>query len=235
MVQRAISMRALAVALSFLAVIMTVPFSPAEALSAFPLGAVVTPGNVTVGNTAAPTGTTIFAGDRVASDGSALINLNSGSRIEMTKAAATFDRQGNTLVVQAKEGLLRFNFIKGEKVQINAGKYAFASANDSAHVGELGLDRNGQIVMNVTEGVFTTLNTATGVRSEASPNRPVVMMDQAGKSAGATASAGAAAAEDAAAGMKTGMFIGPILAIVIAVGAMSAGIGVAVYESTKSP
>jgi hypothetical protein len=235
MVQRAISVRALAVVLSFLAVIMTVPFSPAETFSTFPLGTVVTPGNVMIGNTSAPTGTTIFVGDRVASDGSALISLNSGSQIEMTKASATFDRQGNTLVVQAKEGLLRYNFIKGEKVQINAGKYSFASANNSAHVGELGLNSNGQIVMNVTEGVFTALNTVTGIRSEASPSHPIVLIDQDGKNTVATASTGAAAAEGSAAGMKSGLFLPSLIWPLLAVGVMSAGIGVAVYETTKSP
>ena len=123
MVQRSIAGRVGVLALSLLTVIATAPFSLAETFSASPLGAVVTPGSVIVGNAVAPTGTTIFAGDRVTSDDTALIDLNGGSRIEMTKATATFSRQGKTLLVKANQGLLRFNFVKGENVRIDAGKY----------------------------------------------------------------------------------------------------------------
>lgn len=181
MAQRSIAVRALVLFLSLLTIVVTAPFSLAQTIAGLPLGAIVTPGRVTIGNTVAPTGTTIFAGDQVVSSEPALINLNSGSRIEMTKAAATFTRQGKTLLVQANQGLLRFSFIKGENVQIMAGQYTITPVNDSAHVGELGLNRNGQVVMTVTEGVFAVLNTVTGSRTEAYPNNPMVAMDQGGK------------------------------------------------------
>lgn len=185
MKSRSTSAKVLALLLSLLTLIVTAPFSLGETFAASPLGAVVTPGTVTVGHSNAPTGTTIFAGDRVATTSvPALINFISGSRIEMTKAAATFSRQGKTLVVQATQGLLRFNFKNGEDVQINAGKFKFNSVGqDSAHVGELGLNQNGQVVLAVTEGVFAALNTVTGERTEVLPNSPLVVTDQAGKGA----------------------------------------------------
>jgi hypothetical protein len=222
--------KALAVALSFLATMMTVPFSPAEALSAS-MGSVITATSVTVGNAVAPTGTTIFSGDRVATDGPALVSLKGGSQIEMTKAAATFNRQDNTLVVKANEGLLRFNFVKGEDVKINAGKYTFTSANGSSHVGELGLNSKGEIVLQVTEGVFTALNNVTGARTEVSIGNPLVALDQA--TAKGAAAMGAAAAGRAAG--KTEGFIAPLLNLLLILGITGSGVGVAIYEASKSP
>jgi hypothetical protein len=231
MVKRSIAVRVLAVALSFFAVTMTVPFAPAEAFSASPLGTVVASANVMVGNAIAPTGTTIFAGDRVTSDSSALISLTGGSRVEMTKAAATFNREGNTLVMQAKEGLLRFNFVKGENVQINAGKYTFTSANSSAHVGELGLNSKGEIIMFVGEGTFTALNNVTGVRSQVSPSSPIVAIDQKGKATGAAAMGAAAASMGS--GKASGFYIPlELLALIGMSGTITA---VGVFEATASP
>lgn len=128
MVYRSLRIKALAVAVSLLTIIVTAPFSPAETVAASPLGTIVTNGSVTVGNVTAPTGTTFFAGDKVTSVQPAMIKFDSGSRIEMTKAAATFSREGKTIVVQTDQGLLRFNFKKGETVRINAGKFRFSGA-----------------------------------------------------------------------------------------------------------
>ncbi|HUJ88568.1 MAG TPA: hypothetical protein VLX12_00115, partial [Syntrophorhabdales bacterium] len=146
-----------------------------ETLAAPPLGTIVTAGTVTVGNSVAPTGTTVFAGDKIAAMSQpALINLVSGSRIEMTKAVMTLSRRGKSLVVQANEGLLRFNFLKGEEVEINAGRYRFtAVGGDSAHIGELGLNKNGQVALAVTEGIFASQDTVSGERKEVTPkNQP---------------------------------------------------------------
>jgi hypothetical protein len=100
----------------------------------------------------------------------------------MTKAAATLSRQGKTLFVQASEGLLRFNFLKGEEVQINAGRYNFtAVGKDSAHVGELGVNRNGQVVLAVNEGIFASLNTVSGERTAVFPNNPLQAIELEGQ------------------------------------------------------
>jgi hypothetical protein len=175
--------KSLSVVVSILTIFVTVPCSVAETLAASPLGVIVTQGTVTVGNSIAPTGTTVFAGDRVAATSQpALINFSSGGRIEMTKAVATLSREGNTLVVKPVEGLLRFNFVKGEEVRINAGRYNFtAVGKDSAHTGELGLNRNGQIVLSMTEGVFNSIDTASGQQTEVTPNKPLRATDLQGK------------------------------------------------------
>jgi hypothetical protein len=181
--ERSAATKTSAIVAVLLTLFVTAPFSLAETLAASPLGVIVTSGTVTVGSSAAPTGTTIFAGDSVATtDVPALINLISGSRIEMTKAVATLSRQGKTLLVEASEGLLRFNFLKGEEVQINAGRYKFtAVGKDSAHIGELGVNRNGQVVLTVNEGVFSSLNTVSGERAVVLPNNPLLATELGGK------------------------------------------------------
>lgn len=169
MVQRSVHFKVLAIALSLSVIVATAPFSVAETIAGSPLGTIVTNGNVTVGNTSAPTGTTIFSGDKVSSLQPTLVNFNSGSRIEMTKSAATFSRQGKTLVIQADQGLLRFNFPKGEEVQIVAGKFRFSGGSDSERTGELGVNQSGHLVMTLNKGSFKALNTETGASLDVTP------------------------------------------------------------------
>ena len=181
--QRSLFTKATAALLASLILLVTAPFSLAETLATSPLGAMTTSGKVTVGNSVASTGTTIFSGDRIVTqEAPALINFSSGSRVEMTKAAATFTRQGGVLAVQATNGLLRFNFEKGENVSIKAGKYNLSSAgNGTVHAGELGVNKNGQVVMALNKGVFAAHNTVTGERTEITPNSPLMMLDQSGQ------------------------------------------------------
>jgi len=160
---------------------VTTPFSAAETTVSYPLGAIASSGHATIGNEAASTGTTVFAGDRVTSKDPVLIHFNSGSRIEMTKATANFARQGRALVVQVDKGLLRFNFNKGEQVQIDAGEYRFTTVSEIRNSGELGLNHRGQIAMNIVDGAFNVLNTATGRQTEVTANSPFAVMDQGGQ------------------------------------------------------
>jgi len=180
--EKALIAKVLSAILAFLLILFTAPFSPAEALSRAPLGAVISAGSISVGAVAVPTGTTLFAGDKLAASGSpALINLSSGSRVEMSQAAAVFSRAGNTLVIEADQGLLRFYFQEGENVQINAGNYVFSTVGERLpHVGELGLGRNGEIAMNTTQGAFAVLNVATGSNSQVDANKPLIVEDQEG-------------------------------------------------------
>ncbi len=221
MVYRSLRAKVLAVALSILTVVVTAPFSPAETVAASPLGTIVTNGSVTVGNVTAPTGTTFFAGDKVTSVQPAMINFDGGSRIEMTKAAATFAREGKTIVVQTDQGLLRVNFKKGESVRINAGKFQFSGGSNAGRIGELGVNRSGQLVMTMTEGTFEALNTETGARTEVSAAKPLAVTNQ-----GAAAAAGAGSAKTAGSA---------ITAAIVAGVAAGVGIGVGIYEDTKSP
>jgi hypothetical protein len=206
MVYRSVCTRVLALVVCLLTIAFGTQYSAAETVAASPLGTIVTQGSVFVGNASAPTGTTIFAGDKVTSSQPTLINFGSGSRIEMTKAAATFSRNGKLLVVNADQGLIRFNFVKGESVQINAGKFRITGTSESNHIGELGLNTKGQLVMTVTEGVFTALNTETGEQTQVAPaakNAAVVLgsgTTQAGAAVGASTSAAVSAAGVVAAG-----------------------------------
>jgi hypothetical protein len=221
MVHRSLRVKTFSLALALLTIAATASFAPAETVAGAPLGTIITNGNVTVGNVSAPTGTTFFAGDKVASIQPAMINFQSGSRIEMTKAAATFSREGKTIVVQTDQGLLRFNFQKGESVRINAGKFQFTGGLSSSRVGELGVNRSGQLVMTLTEGSFEALNTETGARTEVTAAKPLTVTNQvpaAAAGAGAATSAGSAITAGIVAGVAGGV-----------------GVGVGVYESTKSP
>jgi hypothetical protein len=222
MVYRSLLVKTLSMVLALLAIFVTAPFTPAETVAASLLGTIVTSGTVTVGNVSAPTGTTVFTGDKVTSIQPAMINFDSGSRIEMTKAAATFARQGKTIVVQSDQGLLRFNFKKGESVQINAGKFQFTGGTDTNRVGELGVNPSGQLVMTMTEGTLLALNTATGVQTLVSSVKPLAVTNPAAAvaAAGSVASAGAA---------------GGVTAAIVAGVALGTTLGVGLYESTKSP
>jgi hypothetical protein len=224
MVRRSKHLSALALALALFSIIGGVPFAAAGTVAASPLGTITAGGSVTVGNTAAPTGTTIFAGDKVSSVNPALIKLETGSRIEMTKAAALFSRQGKTIVVTADKGLLRFNFKKGESVQIKAGKFQLNGGNDSALIGELGLDGKGQLAMTMTEGRFEALNTETGARVEVSPAKSL-SVTATGKAQVPAAAAGAGVAT-----ATTTFSVIPAVVAGVGAGVMS---GVAIHETLK--
>jgi hypothetical protein len=167
--------------LLILILLFTVSFSPAEIVATAPLGTIVVSGYATIGDAEATTGTTIFAGDQVTSRDPALIHFISGSRIEMTKATAEFDRHDNALAVNVNRGLIRFSFNESEAVQINAGDYRFTSAGNIGPSGELGLNRSGQIVMNIVDGAFTVLNTVTGKQAEVNADSPFAVVDRSGK------------------------------------------------------
>jgi len=160
--------------------LFTVSFSQAEVVATTPLGSIAS-GHATIGGAEAATGTTIFTGDQVTSKDPALIHLISGSRLEMTKATAAFDRHDNALAVNVDQGLIRFSFNEGEEVEINAGGYRFTKAGNGGPSGELGLNRSGQIVMNIVDGAFTALNTVTGRQTEVNANSPFAVMDRTGK------------------------------------------------------
>jgi hypothetical protein len=225
MVPKLVRVRVLAILFSLTMAVATGPFPLAETSAAIPLGTLVTSGNATVGNISAPTGTTIFSGDMVSSTQPALINFASGSRIEMTKAAANFAREGKTLVVQTSQGLLRFNILAGEQVQFEAGTYRFTTVGNSSHIGELGSNRSGQVVMTVAQGTLAAVNNTTGAQMEVSPNNPLSATAQSGQAAGQAATGVSVGAVSSGTG---------ITAAVVAGVASSLGLGVGMHEATKS-
>ena len=249
MSSRPLSQRIIATGLTVFIIFATAPMSVAGTLGVEPLAAVVSSGIIRVDNAKASTGTTIFAGDRIsAQDSPALVSFPSGSRIEMTKAAAIFTREGDTLVVRANEGLLRFNFKKGEQVQIAAAQYQFrAIGNDAAHVGELGLNKNGELAMVLAQGVFAASNSVTGERIQVNPGQPLILMNAEAKStttqaskasksaakAGSTTQTSAAAAGAGPAGAGGGISAATAAAIVAGV-AGAVGLGVGIHEAIKS-
>ena len=217
MVYRSTRIRMLALVISLSTIVFCAQFSIAENVATPPLGTIVTQGNIIVGNSSAPTGTTIFAGDKITSPQPSLINFDSGSRIEMTKAAATFSRHGETLVINADEGLIRFNFKKGESVQINAGKFKITGIGNSNHIGELGLNKKGQIVMTVTEGTFSALNTETGTSTEVTSSNALSSSSQASAMVGAGSSTSSAVSTAGVVAATTASTVGTIVGVVEAV------------------
>ena len=181
--RRPVITKVLAIVISIVTAALIVPLSVAERMGATPLGIMATQGTVTVGGNVAPTGATVFAGDIIkTTDLPALISFSSGGRVEMTKAVAAFSREGGALIVQPVEGLLRFSFVKGEDVRIQTDRYSFtAIGRDSSHVGELGLNRNGQIVLAMTAGSFATVDNVSQEKKEVSPNQPLEAIELQGK------------------------------------------------------
>jgi hypothetical protein len=176
--------RVLASLLCMLMLSMALPFSLAETVAAAPLGVILTTGAANVGGNSAPTGTSLFPGDRItASSDPVLINFSSGRRIQMTNAAATFATENQRLIVQASHGLFRFHFISADGVQIDAGKYRFVADSNAdskmARAGELGLNQNGEVVMTVSQGEFTMINLATGEQSKVTAEQPLLATGQA--------------------------------------------------------
>jgi hypothetical protein len=134
---------------------------------------------------AAPTGTAVFSGDSVSTQESpALIAFREGSSVVLAqRAAAMFSQTGKRLVVRANEGTIGFNFIPGEDVSLQAGAYQFvASARDCVNAGELALGADGRVVMSLTSGSFSAIDTTTGARLEISPaSAPEPLPQQAAK------------------------------------------------------
>jgi hypothetical protein len=169
------AVRTMAVAVSLAIMVMSVPFSPAETFARTSVGVIMTPGTVRVGNIQAPTGTTVFAGDRIATTDPAIISLKDGSRIEMTKAVTTLSSEGKTIVMKPVEGLYRFNFAKGENVQIQAGRYNLtATGTNSAITGELGLNQKGEVILAMKQGSFTSVDRVSGIKTVIAPGNPLI-------------------------------------------------------------
>jgi hypothetical protein len=194
-----------ALALCLLAFVSTMPFSLADTIKTVPVGVIVTSGKVMIGEGSAPSGTTLFSGDKVlAEKDGALINFFSGSRIEMTKATAIFTQQGKTLVANISQGLLRFNFAKGEDVQIHAGKFNFVVKGNSAHVGELGFNNKGEIAVTMSEGALSLVDSNGKAIAEVDSNHPFADVIASGMSTTKTAAliGGAGAVVGASVGLK---------------------------------
>jgi len=161
-----------ALILCILTISVTSPFSSAEVLGSSPIGKLATAGSVSIGGVSAPTGTAVFSGDSVSTQESpVLVTFREGSSVVLAqRAAATFSRAGKKLVVHADKGAMDFNFIPGEDVSIQAGRYQFVvSSRDRANAGELALAADGRVVMSLTSGSFSALDTTSGARLEVSP------------------------------------------------------------------
>lgn len=219
MARKSLRIRIPALGLSLAIVAATSPFSFAQAMSASPLGSLITAGNVAIGNVSAPTGTMIFNGDKVSSNQTSAIQFNSGSRIAMARAAATFDRDGEMLVVKADKGLLSFNFAEGESVRIEAAGFVFTGNGENAVAGELAVNQAGQLVMNVSEGVLMALNTATSARTMVTAQSNVDNTPQV--TGGTVVHSGLSGAEKAA--------------LVAGIAGAGVIIGIGVYNARKSP
>jgi hypothetical protein len=133
--------------------------------AALPIGRLTTSGTVSIGNVPAPTGTTLFSGDRLsAQNAPALVSLSGGSSVVLTHgAAATISRKGRALIVQAEKGIIGFHFVPSEQVRIETDRYKFtSSAEDKAEVGELTVGAGNRVSMSLSSGRFSALDTKSG-------------------------------------------------------------------------
>ena len=146
-----------------------------------PLGTVVTSERVIISGQPAPTGTTLFSGDRLkVGNAPALVRFNSGGRIQMISAAATFRQDGDFLIIEPEYGLLLFNFGAKDNVRIVSGGREFTLRPQSAPcLGSLALNRNGQIALGLVKGEFD-LRMADGGRRTISSSTPLVVLNESG-------------------------------------------------------
>jgi hypothetical protein len=140
---------------------------PAEAAAAgepaaVPLGLLATSGEVSIGGLLAPTGTTVFSGDRLRSGNApALISLASGGSIVLApEAEATLTRTSGELVVRAAKGALAFRLESGLPARLDAGPYRFKPSGTTS--GDLRLEAEGRIAVSLSSGLLTGINTVTG-------------------------------------------------------------------------
>jgi hypothetical protein len=147
------------------------------------VGTLVTRGEVRVGSSAAPSGTTVFDGDRVYSMGAAaLIRLDGGGTVEMVNAVAALSARGAQLVIKPERGLIRFSVEAGRQIDFHAGRYRFAGSRQSERrVGELGLDGRGRIAMILTSGSFALSREDGAAEATVRPGTPAVILDQFGR------------------------------------------------------
>jgi hypothetical protein len=103
-----------------------------------------------------------------------VINLKSGGRIEMTKAAATFAMEDDTLVVRPSHGIFRFNFLKDEKVRIVTKCYDLFAGQETA-IGALEL--NGQ-KFDVEMATGSLTYDADGEKFATTPDKPLHARDR---------------------------------------------------------
>jgi hypothetical protein len=202
-----------------LAAVLVVSASPFSLAATADIGVIATAGGVTVNQNQAPTGTTVFSNDKVeAVKTPTVINLKSGGRIEMTKAAVTFAMEDDTLVVRPSHGVFRFNFLKDEKVRIDTKCYDLFSGQDNA-IGALEL--NGQ-EFDVALASGSLTYDANGEKFSTTPDNPFHVSDR-----------GNDCVVDAALSKKR-----KLAAILIGAGVAGAAIGIGVAVSgddEKSP
>jgi hypothetical protein len=218
MTEKSLRIRMLILGLAIAMVSVTAPFSLAGTINATPLGSLTTAGTAAIGNVSAPTGTTIFSGDSVASSTTSAVQFNSGSRLEMTNADVTFTRDEGILTISADKGLLNFHFTEGERVQIEAGTFIFTGNGDTAVAGILGVNREGQLVMNVEEGVLMALNTKTGEHMAVSSETGVEAIGQEPPTI-----------------VRSGMSGIMSAALIAGVAASTSIVGLGLYHAEKSP
>ncbi len=167
--------KATAILLAFVLLSCNMPLSLAEAASSGPIASLFTSTSASIDTVNAPTGTSIFAGDRIqAKHSPALIRFFNGSAVQMTGADASFNLQGDALLIHAESGLLSFN-IKEYETTITAGPFKiFSQLPGKTHAGILGLN-NRRIVMSVDEGLFACVDTRTNYMFNVSPEAPLLL------------------------------------------------------------
>jgi hypothetical protein len=152
--------------LSVLVILTMLPFSFSASLAASPIGKVACLGTVSIEGSAAPTGTVVLSGERIAAQQTpALVTLQKGGSVLLNEgAAATFSRNGNMLLVKADKGTISFNFPAGEAVRINAGSRNYV-ASESGSAGVITVASNVAPVISVASGsVFATVNAVQGAK-----------------------------------------------------------------------
>jgi hypothetical protein len=84
-------------------------------------------------------------------------------------------------LIRPEQGLLKFRFEPGERVEFRTGSWRLTSSGKGAHAGELGMNRSGQLAMVLSEGTFLALRAGVAWQTEVTPGAPLVVLEQIGR------------------------------------------------------
>jgi hypothetical protein len=164
----------------FLLLLVLTVFVPAsKAEDGTVLGVITSAPNVMVNGASVSAGTTLFSGDTVeVFQGVSLVQFADGNRLEMTKAKATFIRNGQRLHIQVHSGLIRFNFKPWDDTLISTSQYRLGvHGRLSRTVGGLMVNEKGQFGASICKGKLKALNSREVEMFTVNPNKSVVVAD----------------------------------------------------------
>jgi hypothetical protein len=155
--------KGLRVILYALAILVVSRSLPAETQVGIVVGKIASLRNVSINESAEPTGRVVLSGELVsAKDSPALVTLKDGGDVILTQgAAAVFSRTGNIVSVRADRGTIGFRFLPGREVRLETASLLLASNRNSLNTGELVVGAKSERIM-LKSGSLSAVEKSSG-------------------------------------------------------------------------